>query len=232
MARVVKPAALRQDEILDVAQRHFLQRGYADTPIQLILEEVGIAKGTFYHHYPSKPALLDALIARMVRQSVVLVAPLVDEPGLDAVEKLNAVFGRIGAWKAERRPLMEEMHRALHAEGNAPLLARMQRDSIAALAPMVGLIVRQGREEGLFDTPFPDHAARLLLELAASLSRTLGDALLADPPTPALALEAELDAFHDAACRLLGAAPGSLVLVERGLVRSWFEAAAPTLRTA
>src|SRR5436190_686849 len=128
MGRIVKTAAMRQDELLDVAQRLFLERGYDDTPIQAIIDAVGIAKGTFYHHYPSKPALLDALVARMVRQSLELVRPIVDDPALGAVEKLDAVFLRIGAWKSARRAILIEMHKALHAKANAPMFARIQRD--------------------------------------------------------------------------------------------------------
>ena len=69
MARVVKKAEVRQDELLDVAQGMFLTQGYDNTSVQAIIDAVGIAKGTFYHHYPSKAAVLDALIVRMTAKA-------------------------------------------------------------------------------------------------------------------------------------------------------------------
>lgn len=232
MARVVKPANIRQDEILDVAQRLFLQRGYEDTPIQAIIDEVGIAKGTFYHHYPSKPALLDALVARMAAQALDVVRPLVEDPTVDAITKLNAVFLRIGAWKADRRDVLVAMHRALHAPANAMLLARMQRDSTDAIVPLVAAVVEQGRAEGVFDTRFPLQAARHILDLGITLGRVLGDALVGTgtPPDPA-ALLTDVDAFHDAVGRLLGAPPGAVRLVDPDVIARWWPAPPPPPRS-
>ena len=222
MARVVKLAEERQNEILDVAQGLFMLRGYDATSIQAIIDAVGIAKGTFYHHFPSKPALLDALVARMRDQAVALMRPLVEDPAVGAVDKLNGMFSRMSAWKAERRELMLDLHRALNSEANATMLGRIQRDQIEALTPLVARIVEQGVGEGAFDTPFPFEAARLVLELGTATSRRLGEALLAAAP-PALAeIERDFDAFQHAVERILGAPPGSVHLVDREVIAYWF----------
>ena len=225
MARVAKSAPERQDEILDVAQRLFMTRGYDDTPIQAIIDEVGIAKGTFYHHFPSKPALLDALVRRIVEQSVALVQPIADDPRLPAIAKFNAIYAHIGAWKAERKELLIEIHRVMHAESNVALTGRLQRDSIAAFVPLLGGVVEQGVREGVFDTPFPRHAARMVMDLAVPMSRSIGDALLENRATPELfeAIALDLRAYHHAVDRVLGAAPGALKLIDLDVLRVWFE---------
>lgn len=226
MVRVVKTAALRQDEILDTAQRLFLERGYEATSIQAIIDEIGIAKGTFYHHYPSKPALLDALVARMVVVLGALIQPLIDDPALGAVDKLNAVFLSAGAWKTDHRALMLEMHRALYTEANEQLRLRIQREGNAMMMPIVARILEQGVAEGVMNTRYPRHAAQIVLELGITLGRTLGDALLRPDATPDLAsILTDLDAYHDAVGRLLGAAPGAIRLVDRDAVAVWLEAA-------
>ena len=66
MARTVKPPDVRRNEILDVAQRLFYTKGYRKTSVNDIIDEIDIAKGTFYHHFPSKQALLDALTDRVL----------------------------------------------------------------------------------------------------------------------------------------------------------------------
>lgn len=224
MARVVKKAEVRQDELLDVAQGMFLTQGYDTTSVQAIIDAVGIAKGTFYHHYPSKAAVLDAIIVRMTAQSLELVQPLVDDPTQNAIEKLNGLFLRIGAWKAEHRALLTEMHRALHQPANALLLTQMQQRSMAVVSPVVARILEQGVAEGVFDTPYPKQAARVLLELGISMGRGIGDALLHDGPAPsAVEIAKGLHAYHDAVQRLLGAPKGAIHLVDVDAVLVWFK---------
>ena len=59
-------AAARQEQILDAARRLFLTKGYEATTIEDVLTAVGIAKGTLYHHFPGKEAILDAIVLRTV----------------------------------------------------------------------------------------------------------------------------------------------------------------------
>lgn len=235
MARVTKPASIRQDELLDVAQRLFLGHGYADTPVQAIIDEVGIAKGTFYHHYPSKPALLDALVRRMVGQTTALVAPVVADPARGALDKLHALYALIGAWKAERKDLMVDLARALHREANLPLWVKIQADSQAALTPLLTAIIEQGVREKVFDTHHPQQTARIVLGVGRSLSDCLNSYFLADPPVEVdlPRLQAEVDAFHEALERVLGATQGSICLVPPGTLAFWFaEGPAPARRSS
>lgn len=224
MARVTKPAAIRQDELLDIAQRLFLQRGYELTSIQEVIDAAGIAKGTFYHHYASKGELLEALVRRTVAQSMAVVATLLRDDSLPAVERLNSLFVSVGAWKTERRALLTEMHRALHAPSNALFLSRIRRESMDAFVPVVAGLVRQGVREGAFDTAFPDQAARILLDLGVTLGDHIAAALLADgPPAPTTeSVEAAIAAYHDAVRRILGAPPGAIHLVDTAQVLVWF----------
>ena len=52
--RVVKEAEERKNEILDVAERLFGEKGFDNTSTNDILEEIGIARGTLYYHFKSK----------------------------------------------------------------------------------------------------------------------------------------------------------------------------------
>ena len=60
---VPRPAAAR-DRILDTAERLVLQRGFAATTVDAVLEGAGASKGAFFHHFPTKAALGRALVAR------------------------------------------------------------------------------------------------------------------------------------------------------------------------
>ena len=58
--RIVKEAAERRNEILDVAERMFCTNGYDNTSTNDILAEIGIARGTLYYHFKNKEDILDA----------------------------------------------------------------------------------------------------------------------------------------------------------------------------
>ncbi|MCF6191928.1 MAG: TetR/AcrR family transcriptional regulator [Candidatus Hydrothermae bacterium] len=46
-----------RERILAAAYRLFRDRGYSVTPLSLILQEAGVSKGGFYHHFSSKEDL-------------------------------------------------------------------------------------------------------------------------------------------------------------------------------
>ena len=64
--RIIKEHSERKAEIIATAESLFLAKGYANSTINDILVALNIAKGTFYHYFASKEALLDAVIARYI----------------------------------------------------------------------------------------------------------------------------------------------------------------------
>lgn len=52
----------RKKQIIDAAHRLFVEKGFALTSIQDILDEAGVAKGTFYNYFASKNECLMAIM--------------------------------------------------------------------------------------------------------------------------------------------------------------------------
>ena len=52
--RVVKSAEERKNEILDVAEQLFAEKGFDNASTNDIIKRIGIARGTLYHHFKSK----------------------------------------------------------------------------------------------------------------------------------------------------------------------------------
>ena len=52
------------EEIVDVADKLFYEKGYEHTSFADIAAEVGISRGNFYHHFKTKDAILDAVISQ------------------------------------------------------------------------------------------------------------------------------------------------------------------------
>jgi AcrR family transcriptional regulator len=57
-----KPTKRRDQEVLEAAARIFYERGYADTSVQDIADELGILKGSLYHYIDTKEDLLFRLL--------------------------------------------------------------------------------------------------------------------------------------------------------------------------
>jgi len=65
--RAGRPTLARSEainaEILNAARDHFLSLGFDATPMESVAIAAGIAKGTLYSRYPTKEALLQAVVA-------------------------------------------------------------------------------------------------------------------------------------------------------------------------
>ncbi|MDO8971527.1 MAG: TetR/AcrR family transcriptional regulator, partial [Saprospiraceae bacterium] len=120
MARVVKEQeyAARRNEILDVAARLVYTQGYEQMSIQNILDELKISKGAFYHYFPSKQILLEAMIERTHREVIAILTPIVQDPDLPALDKFNAFLNTITNWKNARKAMLLSLMRVLYSDDN------------------------------------------------------------------------------------------------------------------
>src|SRR6202789_4324060 len=57
VTRKVPRGERRRVELIDVAEKMFLERGYAETRMQMIAEAAGASKETLYRHFESKEFL-------------------------------------------------------------------------------------------------------------------------------------------------------------------------------
>ena len=67
--RVARAERLREErrtQILGACRRVFARRGYHSSSIQEILDEAGIARGTFYAHFDSKQAALEEILTEFL----------------------------------------------------------------------------------------------------------------------------------------------------------------------
>lgn len=228
MARTVKEEdyAVKRKEILDVAQRLVYTRGFDQMSIQDILDELQISKGAFYHYFASKGDLLEALIDRMRLDVEPIMLPIIDDPSLPTLDKLHRFFDVIGRWKTARKEYLLSLLRVWYADENAIVRQKSAASVTRWFAPLLAGVIRQGAQEGVLSTAFPDQAAEILIGLLQSLGETFKDLLFGSEP-PAEKMQratAVVAAYNDAMERVLGAPSGSLNLIDANTLNEWFVA--------
>ena len=87
--RVIKAPAVRRAELLDCAQRLFMQKGYERTTINDVIAATGLSKGAFYHHFRAKEDLLEAITRRFGQQALAQVATVQDDGSLNALQRID-----------------------------------------------------------------------------------------------------------------------------------------------
>lgn len=151
--RTRKTPDMRRTEILDVALGLFLDRGYSEVQIEHIRKESGLSRGGFYHHFASKPAVLQALVEREQ-------AALAEAAGPDLVALLTR-----GSAYLQAEPGVEAS--LTQAEDITLYLGFLEEAQDRHLAPLV--------ETALTLTgplPMPaDHATQILLAVNHRINR-------------------------------------------------------------
>jgi TetR/AcrR family transcriptional regulator, mexCD-oprJ operon repressor len=125
--------------ILDAAEA-LLARGVA-AGISAVAAEAGVSRVTVYAHFPTREALLEAVVARVVRQAIATIeaASLEEGPPMDALERLTAA-----GWRE-----LERHQTVAHAAGEQLSSAAVLRAHESMYAPL-GALVRRGQAEGAF----------------------------------------------------------------------------------
>src|SRR5260370_15051309 len=108
MARTVNATlyTVRRDAFLDVAHRLVQTKGYEAMSVQDVLHALEASKGAFYHYFDSKQALLEAVVERFADSAIADLAPVLNDPNLPALRKLERFFAGIARRKAEHKDLM------------------------------------------------------------------------------------------------------------------------------
>ena len=228
MSRTVKEEeySAKRNEILDVAQELVLSKGYERMSIQDILDSLEISKGAFYHYFNSKAALLEAYIERGQDDLDKEFQAIVDDPSLSAVDKFQRFFAALEQARRSQQALIADLIRVWFADDNAIVREKTDEVIVQRRAPLLNAIVRQGVQEGVFTTPYPDQAGHVILAITRGMGNVVLKLILAfeqEPDAPHYAQEivAASAAMAEAIERVLGSSVQILARPDAAAVQAW-----------
>ena len=226
MARTVNATlrTVRRDAFLDVAQRLVQAKGYEAMSIQDVLDELEASKGAFYHYFDSKQALLEAVVERFADVAIAELAPVLNDPKLPALRKLERFFAGIARRKAEQKELMLAIIEIWNSDGNAIVREKLRRLTVSRMVPLLSAVINQGIDEGVFQVASPDETATVFVSLMLGFQELANDYFIArQAGTITFAVvQRSVASFTEAFERILGIPKGSLTLTDQSTLHFWF----------
>ena len=197
--RVVKNAEERKNEILDVAEQLFAEKGFDNASTNDIINRIGIARGTLYHHFASKEEILDAIVERMTREGIAKAAAVIADRNIPICERLTGAVMELNIREGAATEVFDQIHRPQ----NALLHQKMQERLLNGVVPIITRLIEEGNETGLFHSKYPSEAAEMIMIYSSVAFDELLNLSPEDVQRKGLAF-----AFHTE--RLLGAKENSL----------------------
>lgn len=146
------------ERILDTAQRLFLEKGYEQTTIQDITDNLGgLTKGAIYHHFKSKEEIIDAVSDRMFFSNNPFEA-VRERKDLNGLQKLREAI-RLNQSDQERTNLTIQ---SIPVCKNPRLLMEMINSNRKILTPYYQELLEEGNRDGSIHTKYAKEIAELM----------------------------------------------------------------------
>jgi hypothetical protein len=133
-------------------------------------------------------------------------------------------------WKTSNKAFLVTLMKVWFSDENALARQKMLTRTLEHMGPFFIAIVKQGVQEGVFSTPYPEVASEVTINLMYDLAFASGQMLMSEEIKQSDNLqqvEALYTAYSDVLERVLGAPKGSIQFMAAEALKVWFSADAP-----
>lgn len=222
----MKKGELKKQEILRTAEARFCRDGYEKTSIQDILDDLHTSKGSFYHHFVSKEALLEEICRNRAAEYSEQVFQRITED-MNPSDRLNLLINGMIPFNGEKIsfllmliPVFSGPEGIMIRNCYANELERLYGGKIADT-------LQKGTEESVYACSDPEFSAKMLSMLVNRFWLEICDQVLENEAlgrnTDAGDLMSLTDNYRRVMERLISAPYGSLDLISLSEVQALTE---------
>lgn len=146
------------EKILEVSQRLFLTKGYDNTTIQDIVDELGgLTRGAIYHHFKSKEEIMDALTDKMFHEKNPF-DTVKKQKDLNGLQKMKMAMSLNNSDKEKVNLSLQ----AIPILKNPRILAGIIESNRQVLSPFWLELLTEGNKDGSIHTVYAKELSELI----------------------------------------------------------------------
>ena len=172
--RDVKDPEIRRAEIMDAAMLLFIEKGYANTTTQDIVDKVNISRGLLYYHFKNKEDILYCLVERYSEKLLSDIHVIVYDDDKTAIEKIRAFIDATIISTDNVSAEGTELQKTVDLEENRYMLDKLSHKLIEKLTIYFERIINQGISEKVFSVKYPSETAEFLMTAYVFVSNNIG----------------------------------------------------------
>lgn len=166
------PKSNKYDQILDAMQTLLETKELPSISVSEIAQKAGIGKGSIYYYFPSKDAILEALVARSYEEPLRTAKHLTEQTDISPFTRMAMIFQ--ACRNSSSAFLKTESGAESMAQEKAFLHQKYMNYLITELKPVLTEIIAQGIQNGVISCERPDALAEIvLIVLTVKLDNTL-----------------------------------------------------------
>ena len=159
----MKKGERRKQDLLNIAYRMFIEKGYENTSVDDIIIEAGIAKGTYYYYFESKEATLEAVIEMMIEKAENIAKAALMNP-VSIPQKLASV---VYAFQPNKDEVV--ITDVLERKENIVMHDKIGKKIVEVAVPILSDIVREGIAQGIFACTNVEERVKMLLIMSQNM---------------------------------------------------------------
>ena len=172
--RDVKDPEIRRAEIMDAAMLLFMEKGYANTTTQDIVDKVNISRGLLYYHFKNKEDILYCLVERYSEKLLRDIHVIVNDDDKTAIEKIRAFIDATIISTDNVSAEGPELQKTVDLEENRYMLDKLSHKLAEKLTIYFERIINQGISEKVFSVKYPSETAEFLMTAYVFVSNNIG----------------------------------------------------------
>ena len=172
--RDVKDPEIRRAEIMDASMLLFMEKGYANTTTQDIVDKVNISRGLLYYHFKNKEDILYCLVERYSEKLLREIHVIVNDYDKTAIEKIRAFIDATIISTDNVSAEGTELQKTVDLKENRYMLDKLSHKLIEKLTIYFERIINQGISEKVFSVKYPSETAEFLMTAYVFVSNNIG----------------------------------------------------------